>query len=160
MLILGAPSSPPAALFWPNTSVFSILKALEGRRGNLLDAPPLTPGRGFLRLSLWLWEKFLFFWSCSHLTQGMFWGPPPRWALVWSHITHLLHSGRASRTLSPSQPSSTSLRSETSLHLVSLLSRTSVICDLNSSAWDGWRAWVSEVNNLMSGALCLRLETT
>lgn len=30
----------------------------------------------------------------------------------------------------------------------------------NSSAWDGWRAWVSAANNLMSGTLCLRLETT
>ena len=103
---------------------------LKGASGKLLDGLPLIPGRGILRLSLRLWEKLLFFWSCSHLTQRIFWRPPPCWALVWSHITHLLHSGRASRTRSPSQASSTSLCSEIVSTQVSLLSRTSVICDL------------------------------
>lgn len=94
--------------------------------------------------SLWLWEKFLFFRSCSHLTQGMFWGHHPAELCMVSH-----HPSSSLRRAWEDTESFSAILDFPTLRDQSPLSLSpspgpvwSAI--FNSSAWDGWRAWVSE----------------
>lgn len=123
--------------------------------------------------SLWLSEKFLFFWCCSHVAQGTFvraTTPAEIKQNLW--LSHSQHS----ETCHPDLPSSpwrvsktpvlfrcTPLHSEITLCSDSLLSRANVICDpyllcVGQTVCLG--LWGFYVINLMSGALCHSLETT